>query len=63
MIKLSAVFIALSFLVSSWMSSFSLPRLFHSPADYVLMPFMGYLSILLAAQLAARLLPGNSRNR
>lgn len=63
MFKLSAALCAISFLVGSWMSSFSLPRLFHSPADYFLMPFLGYLSIMLAAQFAARLLPRQTSNR
>ncbi|BCR03401.1 hypothetical protein DESUT3_04700 [Desulfuromonas versatilis] len=30
------------------------PRLTQGPADYVLMPFLGYVSLVAAAQLIAR---------
>jgi hypothetical protein len=57
MFKISATLCILSFLASSWVSDFSLPRLTNSPADYFFMPFFGYLSVFLAAQLAGRLVP------
>lgn len=56
MFKLSTVFCASSFFFCSWMSGFSLPRLTESALDYFLMPFIGYLSLFLAAQVAARLM-------
>ncbi|HKL27061.1 MAG TPA: hypothetical protein VJ910_12615 [Desulfuromonadales bacterium] len=61
MFKLSAVFCASSFAVCSWMSGFSLPRLTGSAFDYFLMPFLGYLSLFFAAQLATRLLTVKAR--
>ena len=63
MFKLSAIFCSLFFLASSWMSNFSLPRLTQGPFDYFFMPFIGYLSIFLAAQLAIRLLPSKAEDR
>jgi len=57
MFKLSAVIFAMSFLFSSWMAHFSLPRLLNSELDYFLMPFLGYASIVLSAQLARGLSP------
>lgn len=57
MFKLSAVILALFFLLGSWIAPFSLPRLLNSQLDYFLMPFLGYVSIFLSAHLARHLLP------
>jgi hypothetical protein len=54
MFKLSALIGTSAFLCSSWLSGFSLPRFTQSPADYLLMPLLGYLSVIVAAQVAAR---------
>ena len=54
MFKLSAIIGTLGFVFSSWFSGFSLPRFTQSSADYVLMPLVGYISIIIAAQIAAR---------
>lgn len=58
MLKLSALIATLSFIVSSWLSGSILPRFTGGPLDYVLMPLLGYVSIIIAAHLAVRLRPG-----
>ncbi len=55
MFKLFALFATLPLLYSSWLSGLSLPRFSQSPADYVLMPLIGFIMIIVAAQIAARL--------
>lgn len=57
MFKLSALIGSLAFLCSSWFSGFSLPRFTRGPADYLLMPLLGYILIIVAAQLAAKIIP------
>lgn len=57
MFKLSAFISALAFSCSSWYSGALIPRFTGGPADYVLMPLLGYVSIFVAAQLAIRLYP------
>ena len=54
MFKLSALIGTLGFVFSSWFSGFNLPRFTQSSADYLLMPLFGYISIIVAAQIAAR---------
>ncbi len=60
MFKLSALIGSLAFFVSSWFSGFTMPRLTESPGDYLLMPLIGYLMIIVAAQLATRIVPEKS---
>ena len=62
MLRITATLGAVLFLGSSWMSGDIIPRLTHSAADYVLMPLLGYLVIIGAAQFAARLLPETERS-
>ena len=58
MFKLSALIGGSAFVFSSWFSGFSLPRFTYSSADYILMPLFSYIMIIVAAQLAAKMLPG-----
>ncbi len=60
MFKLSALIGSIVFLFSSWLSGFTLPRLTQGPGDYLLMPLLGYIMIIVAAQLAARITPEKS---
>jgi hypothetical protein len=60
MFKLSALIGSMAFVFSSWFSGFSLPRLTQGPGDYVLMPLLGYIVIILAAQIAAKFFPEQS---
>ena len=60
MFKLSALIGSVAFLFSSWLSGFTLPRILQGPGDYLLMPLIGYIMIILAAQIATRILPENS---
>jgi len=57
MLKLSALIGSLAFLCSSWFSGFSLPRLVQGPGDYLVMPLLGYIIIIVAAQVAAKFVP------
>lgn len=57
MLKISALIGSLTFLCSSWFSGFSVPRLVQGPGDYLLMPLLGYIMIIVAAQVAARIIP------
>jgi hypothetical protein len=57
MFKLSALIGSLAFFFSSWFSGFTLPRFTQGPADYLLMPLIAYIMLILAAQVAARLVP------
>jgi hypothetical protein len=57
MIKLAALIGSSVFLFSSWFSGSLLPRLSHGPADYLLMPLLGYIMIIVAAQAASKLVP------
>ncbi|MBW2450841.1 MAG: hypothetical protein JRE16_07195 [Deltaproteobacteria bacterium] len=54
MFKLSALISILAFIFSSWFSGFELPRFTNGPVDYLLMPLLGYVSIVVAAQIATR---------
>jgi len=60
MLKISALIGSLAFLFSSWLSGFTLPRLTEGPGDYLLMPLLGYILIIVAAQLAVRITPDQS---
>ena len=62
MFKFSALITLLAFTGSSWLAGFNLPRLTHGPADYLLMPLFGYISLFIAAQIAARLTPHPERS-
>lgn len=53
MFKLSALIGTLALLFSSCLSGFALPRLTQGPLDYLLMPLLGYLLIIVAAQAAS----------
>ena len=57
MLKLSALIGSLAFFCSSWFSGFSVPRLVQGPGDYLVMPLLGYIMIIVAAHVAARILP------
>lgn len=57
MFKLSALIGSFTLLFSSWFSGFSLPRLTQGPGDYLLMPLLAYIMIIVAAQIATRLVP------
>lgn len=57
MLRLTAIIGAAAFLGSSWYSGDVIPRLTHSAADYVLMPLLGYLVLIVGAHCAARFLP------
>ena len=57
MFKLSALIGSLAFLCSSWFSDFSVPRLVQGSGDYLLMPLLGYIMIIVAAQVAAKFAP------
>ena len=57
MFKLSALIGGSAFLFSSWFSGYTLPRFTQSSADYLLMPLFSYLMIIVAAQIAAKMLP------
>lgn len=60
MFKLSALIGSVAFIFSSWLSGFTLPRLTQGPGDYLLMPLLGYIMIIVAAQAAARITPEQS---
>ena len=60
MFKLSALIGSMAFFCSSWLSGFTLPRIMHNAGDYLLMPLFGYLMIIVAAQIAARIVPEQS---
>ncbi|MDT8440084.1 MAG: hypothetical protein RQ723_00310 [Desulfuromonadales bacterium] len=55
MFKFSVLIGTLGFFFSSWLAGFQLPRLVGGPADYLLMPLLGYISIIVVAQVAARI--------
>lgn len=57
MIKLSALIGSLAFFGSSWFSGFSMPRFVNGPGDYLIMPLISYIMIIVAAQVAARFYP------
>ena len=57
MLKFSALIGSLAFFCSSWFSGFTVPRLVQGPGDYLLMPLLGYIMIIVAAQVAARIIP------
>ena len=60
MLKLSALIGSLAFFCSSWFSGFTLPRMMYNAGDYLLMPLFGYIMIIVAAQIATRILPEQS---
>ena len=57
MFKLSALIGSLAFIGSSWFSGFTVPRFVQGPGDYLIMPLFGYIMIIVAAQVATRILP------
>ncbi len=57
MFKISAIIGMLAFVLSSWFSGFTLPRFTGGAFDYLLMPLLGYFSIIIAAHVAARFFP------
>jgi hypothetical protein len=61
MFKLAALIGSAAFFLSSWFSGFSVPRLSQGPTDYLLMPLLGYITIILAAQVAAKIVPDRTR--
>lgn len=61
MFKLSAIIGSLVFFCSSCLSGFSIPRLVQGPGDYLVMPLLGYFLIIVAAQVAARVIPEQTR--
>jgi len=58
MFKLTTLLVTFFFFGYGWLADFRLPRLTHTGLDFVLMPFLGYITLILAAQLAARLPTG-----
>ncbi len=60
MFKLSALIGSVAFFCSSWLSGFTLPRMMYNAGDYLLMPLLGYIMIIVAAQVAARVIPEQS---
>lgn len=62
MFKTTVTIGGLLFLGSSWFSGEIIPRFTHSAADYVLMPLIGYLVLIVAAHFAARLLPESKQS-
>ena len=58
MFKLAALIDSSAFFFSSWFSGSFLPRLTHGPADYLLMPLLSYIMIIVSVQAASRLVPG-----
>ena len=61
MLKLSALIGSLAFFCSSWFSGFSVPRLVQGPVDYLVMPLLCYITIIVAAQVAARIIPEQTK--
>lgn len=57
MLKISTLIGFLAFFFSSWFSGFTVPRLTNSSVDYLLIPLLGYIVVIVAAQLAARIVP------
>ncbi len=57
MFKLSALIGGLAFFGSSWLSGFTMPRFLNGPGDYLIMPLFSFIMIIVAAQVAARILP------
>ncbi len=57
MLKISTVIGSLAFIGSSWFSGFTMPRFVQGPGDYLIMPLFGYIMIIVAAQLAAKIVP------
>lgn len=55
MFKLTTLLATFFFFGYGWLADFRLPRLTQTGADFVLMPLLGYITIILAAQVAARL--------
>jgi hypothetical protein len=57
MFRITATIAAALLFGSSWLSGFTLPRLTGTGADYLLMPLLGYLTLIIVANGVARLLP------
>jgi len=57
MFKLSALIATLAFIYSSYLSGFTMPRFTQGAGDYILMPLIGYIMIIVVAQITARITP------
>ncbi len=57
MLKLSTLIGGFAFFGTSWLSGFTMPRFVNGPADYLIMPLFSFIMIIIAAQVAARILP------
>ena len=57
MFKLSALIGGLAFFGTSWVSGFTMPRIMNGPGDYLIMPLLSYIMVIVAAQVAARIIP------
>ena len=57
MFKISALIGSLAFICSSWFTGFSMPRIVQGPGDYLMMPLLGYIMIIVVAQVAIRIVP------
>jgi hypothetical protein len=57
MFKLFTLIGSMAFFCSSWLSGFALPRITNNAGDYLLMPLCGYITIIMVAQIAARIIP------
>jgi hypothetical protein len=61
MLKLSALIGGFAFFGTSWFSGFTMPRFVNGPGDYLIMPLFSYIMVIAAAQVAARILPGQQQ--
>ncbi len=57
MFKLSVLIGSFAFIGSSWLSGFTMPRFVQGSGDYLIMPLFGYILIIVAAQIATRIIP------
>lgn len=57
MFKLSALIGSLAFFGTSWFSGFTMPRFVNGPGDYLIMPLFSFIMIIVAAQVAVKILP------
>ncbi|NIQ96829.1 MAG: hypothetical protein GWN87_23570 [Desulfuromonadales bacterium] len=57
MFKLLTLMMSMLALCGAWYGGGRFPRLTGSDLDYFLMPFCGYLALMVAANIAARLIP------
>jgi hypothetical protein len=57
MFKLSTLIGSFAFFSTSWFSGFTMPRFVNGPGDYLIMPLFSFIMIIVAAQMAVRILP------